>query len=104
MKFFKVYSAFAIVLVLLALASSIKVADKSTIASTAESLEMMMGAPVQNYFWLQRYFPGKDPVKYLELSDQYSERKFFKVVEDAIYFGSEAKSIAIIEGTENQII
>ena len=99
MKFFKVYSAFTISLVLLVLASGIKVADKSTIASTTESLEMMMGTPVQSYFWLQRYFPGKDPVKYLELSDQYSERKFFKVVEDAIYFGTEAKSIAIIEGT-----
>jgi hypothetical protein len=60
-----------------------------------------MGANVQNYYWLQKYHAGKDPIKYLEESDSFSYRKFFVVRPDSIYYGADKDHIAIVQGKIN---
>ena len=59
---------------------------------------------ISNYYWLQRYFPGKDPIRYLEESDHYSVRKFFVVRPDSIIFGANKDLIAIVQGNYLKII
>ena len=49
-------------------------------------------------FWLQKFYPGKDPIKYLEESWKKPEKKYFVLNNSSIYFGKNELTNAIIEG------
>ena len=49
-------------------------------------------------FWIHKFYPGRDPVKYLELSWKKPEKKYFVLNNQSIYFGRNELTNAIIEG------
>jgi len=86
---------FVIVLQLHSNIYCIKISKNTSSPATTNS------PPIEStHFWLQKFFPGKDPIKYLEQSWKKPEKKFFVLNNSSLYYGKNELTSAIIEGKD----
>ncbi len=75
-----------------------KKADEKVMAEKL-GLDLDSSPPVSSQnFWLQKFYPGKEPILYLEKSWQKPVKKYFILNSKSFYFGLNEKTNAIIEG------
>jgi hypothetical protein len=53
---------------------------------------------IQGYFWVQRFYPGNDPIDNVKESEFHTRQMFFELNKEMIFFSKSLERIQDIEG------
>jgi len=59
---------------------------------------------IQGYFWIQRFYPGNDPIDNVKESEFHTRQMFFELNNEMIFFSKSLERIQDIEGNTNSYI
>jgi len=98
MKFYS-YNNIYIVLYSLLLIVFIKTANNLKLTAPAKTKSNQIQTTISSgYFFLQKFFPGKEPELVLKESEKESKRKYFKLTQQMLYYSESQTNADILDG------
>jgi hypothetical protein len=77
---------------------AIKTVKVTELQAPAPGAAPNVNTPFMDYFWLQRFYPGKDPVNFLDQTELLNKRVFFILSDQALYYSEKKESIRQVIG------
>ena len=60
-----------------------------------------LSSPIKGYFYVQRLYPGLDPLSNIKLSEYNMQYKYFELNKNMLFFAKNKKTIEDIQGKIN---
>lgn len=60
--------------------------------------KMSLEKPLHGYFWIQRFYPGNDPMDNIKESEFHTRQMYFELNKEMIFFAQSLERIEDVEG------
>jgi hypothetical protein len=94
------YEWFLFYLIIL-LSLSFSLNNKTNNSKSNTSTKSKTKLPLRNYFWIQRLYPGSDPIDNIKESEFNSEKKFLEINDEVIFIAKSLDTISEVEDSIN---
>lgn len=64
-------------------------------------LELQSKTPIRGYFWVQKLYPGNDPIDNIKESEFHATKKYFEVNDEMIFFAPSQQRVEDVEDSIN---
>ncbi len=61
-------------------------------------IKISSNAPLRGYFFIQRYYPGSDPIDNIKESEFHTRQMFFELNKEILFFARSLERIEDVEG------
>ena len=89
---------FKVILSVLLICLTSNLAIKTVKVTELQAPAPNANTPFMDYFWLQRFYPGKDPINFLDQTELLNKRVFFVLSDQALYYSEKKENIRQVIG------